>query len=221
MLEKEIDPLSKSNEGMMLSRYQRAQSLMQGIFTKDTALNSTVFPLWIGDSDCFWYERESKKGKEYRLVDAKAKTNTTAFDHAVLAATLSEAATQEVDANNLSIKDVKMQLSTTANTVKLVCFNAFDKHWQFDVITSTCTIVETPSAEWVISPNGKHAIVARDFNLWLHDMDGGEERALTQDGEEYYVYGATGAAWGYLHESALQVRWPLASIIGRRIACKQ
>ena len=54
MLEKETNPLSKSNEGEMLSRYQRAQSLMQGIFTKDIALNSTVFPIWIGDSDCFW-----------------------------------------------------------------------------------------------------------------------------------------------------------------------
>ena len=49
----------------MLDRYQRAQHLNQGIYSKCVARNTTLFPIWIGDSDCFWYERELKEGKNF------------------------------------------------------------------------------------------------------------------------------------------------------------
>ena len=70
----------------MEDRYQRAQLLMQGIYTNKVTFNDTVFPIWIGDSDCFWYERITKTaegevtrfGKEYRLVNANAATNQPA-----------------------------------------------------------------------------------------------------------------------------------------------
>ena len=54
----------------ILSRYHRAQRLEQGNNTKNIAFNTTLTPQWIGDSDCFWYIRDSKAGQEYRLVDA-------------------------------------------------------------------------------------------------------------------------------------------------------
>ena len=34
------------------------------------ARNTTLLPVWIGDSDSFWYERQFETGREYRLVDA-------------------------------------------------------------------------------------------------------------------------------------------------------
>ena len=60
-------------------RYQCAQKLMQGLFTKKIAFNTTLIPHWIGDSACFWYEREQKVGREFRLVDASQGSNETAF----------------------------------------------------------------------------------------------------------------------------------------------
>ena len=63
----------------MTERYQRAQHLLQGIWTDNIAFNDTIYPIWIGDSDCFWYERTTKTGqgasakfgKEYRFLRLK------------------------------------------------------------------------------------------------------------------------------------------------------
>ena len=73
------------------SRYERAQTLMQGAWTKSIAFNTTAVPHWINQSGFFWYEREFKNGKEFRLVDANAGTNETAFNHTALASALAKA----------------------------------------------------------------------------------------------------------------------------------
>ncbi len=41
----------------------------------------------------------------------------------------------------------------------------------------------------LISPDGRWAVSARDSNLILRDMDSGDERALTEDGEPHHAYG--------------------------------
>lgn len=197
----------------MEDRYERAQSLMQGIFNNTLAFNATLYPNWIGESDHFWYERESRKGKEYRLVDAGTATNICAFDHAILAAALAEGAEQEVDPDNLPISKVYMVLAPTDSSLTLIRFTAFGKRWAFETQTGTCQVVDIfpeenagPDGE-VVSPDGQYTAFMRDHNLWLRDLNSGDERALTQNGEENYVYGAPGSAWGRSHETALQVRW--------------
>lgn len=204
--EKASSPVSIGQE-VMLSRYQRAQSLLQGLWTKNISINATVYPTWIDGCDCFWYERELRKGKEYRLVDANAKSNIIAFDHDVLASALSESVKQNVNSIDLPITDVTMQLNLSAGSVDTLCFRAFDKHWTFDTQTGICKNEKWLDKNWSISPNGKMAVFVKDFNLWLYDIDSGEDRALTQDGEEYYVYGVAGSAWGYTMESAIQACW--------------
>ena len=47
----------------------------------------------------------------------------------------------------------------------------------------------------------------RDYNLWLQNVDSGEERALTHDGEEDYCYAVAGNGWGYTMVPFLQARW--------------
>ena len=93
----------------MENKYRRAQALMQGCWTRTIVANSTLYPIWIEGSECFWYEREinlhknaghpdqplSKWDREYRLVNATVSTNNLAFDHEVLAAALAEAAQQD------------------------------------------------------------------------------------------------------------------------------
>ena len=193
-------------------RYQNAQNLMQGILTKSIGFNTTLYPIWIGNSDCFWYERESKNGKEYRLVDATVVTNDVAFDHSRLAAALAEAVKQEIDANNLPINNIDMRFDSPSSTTKKIDtlhFTAFDKHWVFNTETETCQCKEEePLCEdWVISPDGKYVAFVKDFNLWVREISSGEERALTQDGEALFVYGVGGSAWGFPVETAVQARW--------------
>ena len=40
------------------AKYQRAQNLMQGYWRRNIVANSTLYPVWIEGSECFWYERE-------------------------------------------------------------------------------------------------------------------------------------------------------------------
>ncbi|MBN4055580.1 hypothetical protein JYU12_02430 [bacterium AH-315-K03] len=70
----------------METRYKNAQILMQGKRDdRKLAINTTVTPFWIGDTGCFWYVRETEKGRCYRWVDTDKKINVNAFDHKALA----------------------------------------------------------------------------------------------------------------------------------------
>ena len=180
------------------ARYQRAQDLRSGIFNKKLHFNDTVFPIWIDESDCFWYERTTTsnqagdgRGKEYRLVDAKAATNELAFDHTALAVALAEVAKETVDATNLPIEKVKMTLDPLT-----VSFGAFDKCWRFNGLTGTCKETTLIKRTRLASPDGLQALFVRDFNLWVQDLASGEERALTRDGNADYAYASTSIAWG-------------------------
>ena len=184
------------------ARYDRAQNLMQGIFTRTVVFNTVIFPNWIGCSDCFWYQRESRNGRQYRLVNAKAATNEIAFDHNVFAAKLAELATQEVDANNLPIQNVCIELNPL-----VINFTAFNRHWVYDSKTGSCKEKVTGPEDCVVSPNGKQGIFIREFNLWVRDLENGREEALTQDGEENYIYGIGAACIAPIDYNNVQVRW--------------
>ena len=180
------------------ARYQRAQYLRSGILNDKLHFNDAVFPIWIDNSDYFWYERTTKtnkkgdgRGKEYRLVDAKAATNELAFDHTVFAAALAEVAKETVDALNLPIDRVKMTLDPLT-----VSFDAFKKCWRFNGDTGTCEETTLVKRTRLASPDGRQALFVRDFNLWVQDLDSGKERALTQDGNADYAYAGTSIAWG-------------------------
>lgn len=195
---------------MMNAKYHRAQTIIEGLWTKKLALNASLFPIWIGCSNCFWYERESKEGRRYRLVNASAATNEMAFDHDVFAAALAEISGQDVNANNLPITQVVMDIDSLASSkkvIKTVHFTAFEQRFIFDSNTRCCTKVDVLPNAWVISPDGKYAVFLKEFNLWVREIDSAEERALTHDGNEDYVYGAAGSGWGYTMEPSAQVRW--------------
>jgi len=174
-------------ESSMEARYQRAQTLEQGsIRASKLVLNAALVPNWIGDSDCFWYERDTCTGKQCRLVDAEAGSNEAAFDHSALAAVLSDVSGEKADAEDLPIKQVAISLSPLQ-----VSFSAFERHWRFDADQGSCSEIPAPPAaeHLVVSPDGKQAIFLRDYNLWVRDLDTDVERALTNDGERYYSYG--------------------------------
>ena len=163
----------------ILTRYEQAQSLMQGMLTNKIALNDAVFPHWIEDTDCFWYLRDTKEGKEFRLVDAKAGSNTAAFDHQALAAALSTAAGQSVVTENLPITELALSLAPLH-----IHFTAYGKRWLFESDSTRCVEMDAPQEEeGLCSPDGKKVAFVRDYNLWIRDQHSGKELALTHDGE--------------------------------------
>ena len=175
-----------NHENDMEARYQRAQTLMQGANgIKKLALNTTVIPFWIGDTDSFWYVRETKKGKCFRRVDAEEKTNIDAFDHQALACALAEQTGEEIDFENLPLTDVEMDCS-----IATVTFNAFESTWEYDDNKKMCKKIKVFSKNEKISPDGKKSAFVRDSNIWIKDIATGQERALTNDGSKFYVYGS-------------------------------
>lgn len=185
----------------MLARYQRAQQLEQGVFTKRVAFNTNVSPHWIGGSDCFWYVRETRDGQHYRLVDAKSGSNRPAFDHRALAAALQAASGEPQMADNLALTSLDF---TQAQRVR---FSALGKQWCFEQDSQCCTAENVVPQNWKVSPDGCKAVFTRDYNLWLRDLITGEERALTSDGDSCYVYAGTATVYGRPEMPALEALW--------------
>ena len=193
-------PITSSDIG---GRYESARTVIQGFFSEDIVKNATVFPNWIENTDCFWYRRSTSEGRVFRLVDANEGNNTAAFDHICFAKALADVVGVEVDPNNLPVNEVIFSLTPLE-----VQFSAFGKKWLFSEETKECKAVEAGMPEeWLISPDGESAVFRRDNNLWLRDLKSGNEKALTNDGEEYFVYGAIGSVWGHETEKGLQARW--------------
>ena len=206
------------NAKAMEERYRRAQYFMQGIGTKNLVLNDNIYPFWIDDTDCFWYLKftknsagsSAKVSSEYRLVDASLPANRPAFSHKAIAYALSMCVGQDVDSKALPITDVQMLFDPEfpeKKSIKTVAFTAFDQRWVYDATAESCKKLATNPDEWAISPDGRHAVFVRDFNLWLRRLDTGKEIALTIDGSEEFSYGFSGSGWGFVAEPDVQIRW--------------
>lgn len=216
----------RHNSETLVAGYERAKTLFEGVFdTNKLALNTTLVPYWLGD-DCFWYRRKTWQGSEFRLVDAKAGNNNLAFDHQVLASALENLVEQTINADSLPITKVTISLRPL-----LVRFEAFDQQVIYDAEKQRCTFTESVnrapdsaasatlnteifqvpdkpmSGEKFTSPDGKKAAFVRHYNLWLEDLESGEERALTQDGEALFAYATTPIAMGCAANAEVQALW--------------
>ena len=114
---------------------------------------------------------------------------------------------QEVDVENLPITDVDMTIDLDKRVIISLEFTAFDKRWEFDIATVSCTAKKLFSKNWSISPDGKLGAFVREFNLWMCELDSGKETQLTHDGEEFFQYGIAASAWGFTMVSKTQACW--------------
>ena len=191
-----------SCEEEILARYQSAQILEGGVFSKNVAFNTTLFPHWIGDSDCFWYIQETRTGQFYRLVDAMKCTNTMAFNHGMLSNALAKASGKSLAADKLTLTN--LDLSMIPNQVN---FSAFGKRWTYDHRRESCEEITVNLPQSKLSPDGNKAIFLRDDNLWLHDFITGKEQALTKDGKKFYRYASTPTVYGRDEVVTLEALW--------------
>lgn len=167
----------------MDQRYRDAETLTQSA-ERRRARNCDVYPRWIGDSDRFWYTRDTPDGREWVLVEAASNTRRPLFDHAGLAEALAQALQREVDSRDLPMYQVRFDGES-------VHFQALGSGWVFN--TNTATLERSTSAgrpDFLASPDGSLAAFPKGPNLWVRDLASGAERALTTDGEPYFAYGA-------------------------------
>jgi dipeptidyl-peptidase-4 len=153
-------------------------------------LNGLVIPHWIGRTDTFWYRRETPQGSEFMVVAAASGSSHPAFDSKVVAAGLT----------NLGMADVK-QTALPFTSFEFVdngagiAFEVAATHYTCRTTQPSCSVVASVSPALSVSPDGRHAILVRDGNLWLRDSRSGRETALTSDGGVDNGYGIYPDGW--------------------------
>jgi dipeptidyl aminopeptidase/acylaminoacyl peptidase len=153
-----------------------------------------VRPDWI-DENTFWYRNTIPEGHEFVLVDTKKKKRKQAFDHTELAQALTSAAGKTYKPYQLPLQDIEF-----SQDQKSLTFRVGSQAYSYNIAENVCTAVEIekkeqPGRSMMVSPDGKRAAFIRDYNLWMKDLENGNELQLTKDGEKDFGYGTNNAGW--------------------------
>jgi dipeptidyl aminopeptidase/acylaminoacyl peptidase len=162
--------------------YERAERFLAPR-VDSLVLNERVRPTWLGDSDRFWYVRDLPNGREVVLVDPAGPHRAPAFDHARLAAALSDALGRAVEPLRLPLD--RLTLSGAGDTVRIEADQAV---WECGLAAYHC--VRRPPRERPagISPDGKWVAFVRDHDLHVRSTESGREIRVTDDGERGRAY---------------------------------
>jgi dipeptidyl-peptidase-4 len=165
--------------------YRDAETLSQATHRR-LIRNCEIYPHWIGARDEFWYTRETPDGREWTLVDAQQRSRRAAFDHGRLATALSKAVGKSVDPKDLPLDQVVVDAGA-----RTVSFLSFGCGWTYNTDTNSLARGSTSSRPDLLwSPDKGRAVFRRGNDIWLKEMSGDQDRALTTDGEPHYRYGA-------------------------------
>lgn len=158
----------------------------------DLVYRAQVRPQWV-NGESFWYRNRVPDGHEFVLVDASAATREPAFDHARLAASLGTA---------LDTTFQPLQLPFTSFSFvdgrQAISFQARGTLWRCDLRDYQCTESRERRVgvrNAVTSPDGRLAAFIRDHDIWVRDLETGNDTRITTDGEEHYGYGTDSQGW--------------------------
>ena len=146
-----------------------------------------IEPHWIEGGDTFWFQLDLPNGTQFMRCDPEQNSYDPLFDHTWLAAALSRATGRPFAGTSLPIDDLELE-GDSANRLLI------DGVWW--IVNLETGAVERGEEHQPVppdvnrSPDGTHDVFVRDHNLWLRNVESGQERALTTDGTEDYGYGA-------------------------------
>lgn len=174
--------------------YRRAESLLSWNL-RDKVLRSNIRPNWI-DGDRFWYRTRTEDGFRFYRVDPDARERSHAFDHERLAEALTETLGEDLD-KTISADDLPFTTFRYIHDETALFFRAEGKQWECDLEEYVCTESERPEqpSHSVLSPDERWAAFIRDHNLWVRDMESGEEFALTSGGAERHGFATNSQGW--------------------------
>lgn len=159
----------------LTSRYELAEKLLVAN-QKQLIHTPMVTPVWIRDTETFWYRNRTSTGSEYVFVDAVAGTKRPAFDHERVAKALGALLNAEYDAKALPFFGIEL---TEANTVRV---SVEKQRVEIDLETYTATNLGEARGGESTSPDGRWAVSVKDHNLVIRNVATDEERQLTTDG---------------------------------------
>lgn len=178
-------------DALTVADYEEAeQQLAQ--FKRPLVIGGQVSANWAADGGV-WYRRQGASGWTFMRAGPDRGEPRPAFDHAVLAGALGTALGRTFDADELPIDDLAWEggdLLVKVDDAWLRCPGR----------VARCTPEERdegpqPSRTEVLSPDGRRVAFTRDWNLWVRDLETGEETRLTHDGTEDHGYATNNAGW--------------------------
>ncbi len=164
--------------------------------------SGAVTPHWIEKTSRFWYRRENQKGTEFVLVDAAQNTSVPAFDHARLAAALSQGAKHEYLATKLPFNHFEY-----INDGKAITLHLEDAMWTCKLDSYECE--RGPDRKQhddykEVSPNSQWAAFVKDYNLYVRNVSTGQVTQLTRDGEPGWAYATELPSLGLMVEQGTE-----------------
>ncbi|HKV26281.1 MAG TPA: DPP IV N-terminal domain-containing protein [Candidatus Acidoferrum sp.] len=159
---------------------------------------------WVS-GERFWYRDAGPGGDDFVIYDAANGTHQAAFDHAKLAAALSEASGKSYDAHHLPFTTFEFEREATS-----ISFKVKADTFLCELQTYRCTKKPKPAGGQAappeeLSPDGKKAAFIRDYNLWIRDVATGKETQLTTDGVKDFGYATDNAGW--IHSDRPVLLW--------------
>ena len=175
--------------------YQRAEALLAPNIRK-IVYHLEVQPNWLNDSTGFWHVTQTREGKRFFLTLIEESVTLPAFDHEALASALSEQTEKEMDHTDLPFDRISFGKD------RLIRFSYDNVQWEFDRENNLLSKIEKPDEDQQrrgVSPDGKLQAFICDYNLFVRDLETGEEIQLSLEGRYKYEYAST-YGWSDLME---------------------
>jgi dienelactone hydrolase len=164
--------------------------------TENKIFRAKVKAHWFADNTRFWYRNDLPAGaREFIVVDAVGGTRKPAFDHSRLASALSEKTGKQCNGADLPMEGIEFVEGENA-----IRFTAESKEWKCNLDNYAITELESPRVpakpegkrrppgsrpEFSFrtqSPDGKWLAFFKEHNVYIQNLDDGEEFALSTDG---------------------------------------
>ncbi len=174
--------------------YKKAEYFLSENIQKEI-YHLEVIPNWIAKRDSFWHVTNTPNGKRFFLTDINSKTTHEAFDHKELANILSEKSGETVDEKNLPFERIEWQDQDT------ITFLWENKKWVYSLPNKTLdsSIIEKKASTPGISPDGKWQAFNKNHNLYVENLETGEEIQLSIHGKKGFEY-ASSYGWSDMME---------------------
>jgi len=160
--------------------------------TASLVFGDNVRPNWI-DENHLWYRNNIPEGYEFVLVDAKKEQRKRAFDHEKMASALSKAAGKSYEPFKLPFQ--RFEFSDDRN---FLIFTVGSFQYTYDIknnLFKKDNQRKRINRNVIVSPDGIRGAFIRDHNLWVSNLDTGEEMQLTSDGVRDFGYATNNAGW--------------------------
>ncbi len=177
-------------DALTVDDYERAERQLAQ-FKRPLVVGGQVAAQWIPDGG-LWYRQSRADGWRFLRAGPGAGDPRPAFDHEVLAGALGTTLGRTMDADRLPIEDLSWDGADLVVTVDGTRYRCAGRAAR---CSAEGAVPEGPGRDYVVSPDGSRAAFTRDFDLWVVDLQTGEETRLTHDGTEDHGYATNNAGW--------------------------